>query len=103
MMVMSVLHTYFESLSSISDIFLGNGMISEELNHVFPGYILTQRNGCEIPHHLIHSFSTSEMSFSKGIIDEFKSILCFPRGGRGVHDLRMDGSLPPGLKKGTLF
>ena len=26
----------------------------------------------------------------------------FPGGG-GVHDLRMDGGLPPGFQKGTLF
>ena len=24
-------------------------------------------------------------------------------GGGGVHDLRMDGGLPPGFQKGTLF
>ena len=28
---------------------------------------------------------------------------CQEPGGGGVHDLRMDGGLPPGFQKGTLF
>ena len=46
--------------------------------------------------------STSTMSFNEDLIPE-NFLSHIPGGGGGLHDLRMDGGLPPGFQIGTHF
>ena len=69
----------------------------KNLNEVYRKIILKYRvaieeGNAQLLHFLVY-----------GILYNSWMLVFFPGGGGGVHDLWMDGGLPPSFQKGTLF